>query len=336
MLAGGSQMMCRGARALIIALAVIVTAGLAGCAQTALVSHNAKRLKALATGPAPVGRFKVGSPYQIKGVWYYPKEVANYTETGIASWYGPNFHGKKTANGEIFDQNEVSAAHRTLPMPSVVQVTNLVNGRSMVIRVNDRGPFAHGRIIDLSKRAAQLLGFKRQGTARVRVTLMATESARLKRLAKAGRPSPLRAATGGGAGGPAPQSSPRLAVSARGLKPLSGSVAKPPTAVSVPAKKAGASIVDMTRAARQPQLRQTQPRKTRLFVQAGAFANAANADKLRQRLEAFGRVAVSPAVINGKRFYRVRIGPLSGVGTGDQVLARVIDVGYPGARLVVD
>ncbi|MEC9177115.1 MAG: SPOR domain-containing protein [Pseudomonadota bacterium] len=92
----------------------------------------------------------------------------------------------------------------------------------------------------------------------------------------------------------------------------------------------------MTRAARQPQLRQTPPRKTRLFVQAGAFANAANADKLRQRLEAFGRVSVSPAVINGKRFYRVRIGPLSGVGTGDQVLARVIDFGYPGARLVVD
>ena len=168
MLAGGSQMMCRGARALIIALAVVVTAGLAGCAETALVSHNAKRLKALATGPAPVGRYKVGSPYQIKGVWYYPKEDINYSETGIASWYGPNFHGKKTANGEIFDQNEVSAAHRTLPMPSVVQVTNLVNGRSMVIRVNDRGPFAHGRIIDLSKRAAQLLGFKRQGTARVR------------------------------------------------------------------------------------------------------------------------------------------------------------------------
>ena len=135
MLAGGSQLMCRGARVLTITLAALIMAGLAGCAETTLVAHNAKRLKSLATGPAPVGRYKVGSPYQIKGVWYYPKEDINYSETGIASWYGPNFHGKKTANGEIFDQNEVSAAHRTLPMPSVVQVTNLVNGRSMVIRL---------------------------------------------------------------------------------------------------------------------------------------------------------------------------------------------------------
>ena len=336
MQAGGSRSMCRSARALTVMLAIVMLGALAGCAETTLVAHNAKRLKALATGPDPVGRYKVGSPYQIKGVWYYPKEDISYSETGIASWYGPNFHGKKTANGEIFDQNEVSAAHRTLPMPSVVQVTNLENGRAMVIRVNDRGPFAHGRIIDLSKRAAQLLGFKRQGTARVRVTFMAAESARLKRLAKAGRPSPLRAATAGGAQGPPPQSSPRLAVSARGLKPLSGSVAKPRSAAPAPAKAPGASIVDITRAARQPVLRQETPRETRLFVQAGAFANVANADKMRQRLERFGRVAVSPVVVNGKRFYRVRIGPLRGVQSGDQILARVIDFGYPGARLVVD
>ena len=89
---------------------------------------------------------------------------------------GPNFHGKKTANGEIFDMNRVSAAHRTLPMPSIVRVTNLNSGRALVIRVNDRGPFAHGRIIDLSRRAAQLLGFERAGTAPVRVEILAEES----------------------------------------------------------------------------------------------------------------------------------------------------------------
>ena len=94
MLAGGSQMMCRCARALIIALAVVVTAGLAGCAETALVSHNAKRLKALATGPAPVGRYKVVSPYRIKGVWYYRKEDIKYSDIGLVSWYVQTFHCK--------------------------------------------------------------------------------------------------------------------------------------------------------------------------------------------------------------------------------------------------
>ena len=118
------------------------------------------------------GKYKVGNPYQIKGVWYYPKESFDHVETGIASWYGRQFHLKKTANGEIFDMNELTAAHRTLQMPSFVQVTNLENGRSLKLRVNDRGPFAHGRIIDVSRRAAQLLGFERQGTARVRVQIL--------------------------------------------------------------------------------------------------------------------------------------------------------------------
>ena len=90
-------------------------------------------------------------------------------QTGIASWYGPQFHGKRTANGEYFDQEELTAAHPTLPMPVLVRVTNLENGRSLVVRVNDRGPFVNGREIDLSRKAAELLGYDRKGTARVRV-----------------------------------------------------------------------------------------------------------------------------------------------------------------------
>ena len=105
-----------------------------------------------------------------------PREQPDYDETGIASWYGPTFYGKKTANGEIFDANSLSAAHRTLPMPVNVRVTNLGNGKSVVVRVNDRGPYAKGRIIDLSERAAQLLGYYRQGTARVRVTYLGRAS----------------------------------------------------------------------------------------------------------------------------------------------------------------
>ena len=137
-------------------------------------------------GPQTVGNYKVGNPYRVGSVWYYPQESFTYTETGIASWYGPDFHGGKTANGEIYDQNELTAAHRTLQMPSFVRVTNLENGRSVVVRVNDRGPYLHGRIIDVSKRAAELLGFIGHGTARVRLDVLDKESRQIADAAKRG------------------------------------------------------------------------------------------------------------------------------------------------------
>ena len=124
----------------------------------------------------PKGTYKIGDPYQIGSAWYYPSVNYDYDETGIASWYGAKFHGRPTANGEIYDMNGLSAAHRTLPLPSIVRVTNLDNGRSLVLRVNDRGPFARGRIVDASRRSAQLLGFERAGTAKVRVQILARES----------------------------------------------------------------------------------------------------------------------------------------------------------------
>jgi rare lipoprotein A len=122
--------------------------------------------------PPNAGIYKVGQPYQVDNVWYYPREQPDYDETGIASWYGPTFYGKKTANGEMYDGNQLTAAHKTLPMPVNVRVTNLDNGKSLIVRVNDRGPYARGRIIDLSKRAAELLDVVQTGTARVRVTYL--------------------------------------------------------------------------------------------------------------------------------------------------------------------
>ena len=116
-----------------------------------------------------IHKYLVGQPYKISGKWYYPAQNRNYDEYGLASWYGGKFHRRKTANGEIFDKNALSAAHPTLPMPSYVEVTNLSNGKKMVLRINDRGPFVAGRIIDLSERAARRLGFHRQGLAKVRV-----------------------------------------------------------------------------------------------------------------------------------------------------------------------
>lgn len=154
-----------------------------------LIAALAVSLTACSTSPggrggSTAGEYKIGKPYEINGVWYYPKEDYRYDETGIASWYGADFHGKRTANGESFDQNELTAAHRTLPMPSLVRVTNLENGRSVVVRVNDRGPFAHGRVIDLSRRGAQLLGFEGNGTAKVRVQLLEIESKAIADAAK--------------------------------------------------------------------------------------------------------------------------------------------------------
>jgi len=126
------------------------------------------------------GVYKIGNPYKIMGKWYYPKEDYSYSEVGMASWYGKDFHAKKTANGETYDMNTLTAAHRTLPLPSIVRVTNLENGRSLVLRVNDRGPYAKDRIIDISKRGAQLLGYQTKGITKVRVEIMEEESKALK------------------------------------------------------------------------------------------------------------------------------------------------------------
>jgi rare lipoprotein A len=173
----------RGVKPALGLLAMAAALVLAGCAETTLAVHTAKQL---GRGEEKAqGIYKVGDPYQINGTWYYPAEDYGYSETGIASFYGGegqgvNFHGRNTANGEVYDMNALTAAHQTLPMPSLVRVTNLENGRSVVLRVNDRGPFVRGRIIDVSRRSAQLLGFENQGTARVRVEILADDSRSVK------------------------------------------------------------------------------------------------------------------------------------------------------------
>ena len=119
---------------------------------------------------APGGRVPgTMKPYQVRGVWYRPRYDPDYDEKGIASWYGEQFHNRNTANGETFDMDVPSAAHKTLPLPSIVEVTDLDTGRKIRVRVNDRGPFVDGRIIDLSKAAADQLGIRGRGVARVRV-----------------------------------------------------------------------------------------------------------------------------------------------------------------------
>lgn len=133
------------------------------------VSTSTRVVEAGKPVPKGGGVYKVGKPYRIAGKWFYPREDTSYDEVGVASWYGEAFHGRQTANGEVFDMNALSAAHPTLPLPTYARVTNLENGKSIVVRVNDRGPYAHDRLIDLSARTAKVLGFAHQGTAKVRV-----------------------------------------------------------------------------------------------------------------------------------------------------------------------
>tara|TARA_B100001059_G_scaffold168897_1_gene168719 strand:- start:5863 stop:6666 length:804 start_codon:yes stop_codon:yes gene_type:complete len=155
---------------------------LSACAELNLVNHISKKVINTSKNEEDntiykkekeiIPYYKVGNPYSINGIQYIPKEDPDYFEEGIASWYGPKFDGKLTANGEIFDQYAVTAAHRTLPIPSLVKVTNLENNRSIVIRINDRGPFVGDRIIDLSYKSAQLLGIIQKGTGKVRVEVI--------------------------------------------------------------------------------------------------------------------------------------------------------------------
>ncbi|RVD31404.1 septal ring lytic transglycosylase RlpA family protein, partial [Mesorhizobium sp. M4B.F.Ca.ET.017.02.2.1] len=115
------------------------------------------------------GRDQLGKPYQVRGKWYYPKEDKRYRKVGLASWYGDAFHGRLTANGEVYDTAQLTAAHPTMPLPSYARVTNLETGSSVIVRVNDRGPYHEGRIIDVSQRAAQMLDYDKVGTAKVKV-----------------------------------------------------------------------------------------------------------------------------------------------------------------------
>ena len=283
---------------------------------------------------AGIGIYKIGKPYQIDGTWYYPAEDWTYNETGIASWYGEQFHGRYTANGEIFDLNGLTAAHRTLPMPTVVRVTNLENGRSIAVRVNDRGPYARGRIIDLSRRAAQLLGFEGQGTAKVRVQIMVPESIQAASLAGRHGTEPELAAAA-----PPPQAAPVGTVTAQALPPPPGTSSSANKVVTLPVPKVAQLAAPPPQPIAGPPLPQTVQvvpvKPTAIYVQAGAFASIDRAVRLKSQLERLGTVSVTNARVSGMTMYRVRVGPVASVDQADALLNRVIATS-PEARIVVN
>ena len=267
-------------------------------------------------------RYKVGDPYQVAGIWYYPERNLKYDETGVGSWYGDEFAGRLTANGEVFDPNKVSAAHKTLPMPSVVRVTNLDNGKSMVVRINDRGPFVSGRIIDLSREAARLIGYKDNGIAKVRVQVLAEQSLQLERLARDGK---------------FPESGfdEDLPVSNGVAKPTVSLTAKTTRATAV--KKApGKSALDLLSQNRVGEVIQTQAIETEIWVQIGAFHSVDNARAVLTRLSVFGEGRIIPALKDGQTLHRARFGPIATVEQADKLLNDVMKEGFNGVRIVVD
>lgn len=276
------------------------------------------------SGPLPKGggRYHVGKPYEVAGVRFTPKEQPNYDKTGIASWYGPQFHRRMTSNGEWFDMNELTAAHATLPLPSYAKVTNLQNGREVVVRINDRGPFVGTRIIDMSRRSAEVLGFKPQGMAKVRVQYI----------------------------GPAPLNDQGEHLAALNQELRNGSSVRQMTALLN-----GDAVRQDTRVAaaepsydsdqQEPAFDRYQPESTiasatndyqspEYFVQVGSFADPYNAERAREELANSGPVEVQQLVGSAGPLYRVRIGPMRNEGQAQVALRQAMDLGHPDARLI--
>ncbi len=227
-------------------------------------------------------RSRYGNPpfYEVFGKRYYVlSSSADYVERGVASWYGPGFHKVRTSTGEIYDMYGMTAAHKTLPLPAYVRVTNLQNGRSVIVRVNDRGPFVGNRIIDLSYTAASRLDMLRNGTAMVEV--------RAIDLSQSERPPP----------------------------------SAPPATAAAPAQTAPAATA-----------------RAVLYLQAGAFADPANAERLAARLRGgnYGTIFVRKDFIAGRSMYRVRIGPVADVPAFDRMVTALESAGVHDAHLAMD
>jgi rare lipoprotein A len=283
-------------RALAAPLGIAVAAALTACLSTPRQETPVYTVPPESLTPPPIPesvpdavpriepRARSGNPpfYDVFGKRYYVlSSSVGYWERGVASWYGPGFHKVRTSTGEPYDMYAMTAAHKTLPLPAYVRVTNLLNGRSVVVRVNDRGPFVGNRIIDLSYSAAAKLDMLRNGTAMVDVRTIDPSA-----------PTPVTSAS------------------------------MVPPAAAAPNAGPGAAV----------------PATAALFVQAGAFSDPANAQRLAEKLRggSFGTIFVRDDRIAGRRMYRVRIGPVANVAEFDRVVAALERAGINDARLALD
>jgi rare lipoprotein A len=342
-------------RALAAPLGLIVAVGLAACFSTPPrpaspipnpaippISVTPPRASDSASDAVPriEPRARYGNPpfYDVFGKRYYVlSSSVGYWERGVASWYGPGFHKVRTSTGEPYDMYGMTAAHKTLPLPAYVRVTNLQNGRSIVVRVNDRGPFVGNRIIDLSYTAAAKLDMLRNGTALVEVRAIDPST-----------PLPVITAS---TGAPASVATPAATTAVAAAPPTTGAVPTAPpatTAVTAAAPATGAvpstapAAVALAAVAPTTTAPTTTPSTAAgsptLFVQAGAFSDPANAERLAEKLRggSYGKVFVRDDQIAGRRMYRVRIGPVPDVAEFDRVVAALERAGINDAHLALD
>jgi rare lipoprotein A len=321
--------------------AAMLMAGASLAACGAITPKYAVRggVQSSAVRPPSDGKTGTNAPYQVGGIWYAPHEQPHYDQTGIASWYGDAFQLKATANGEIFDMNQFSAAHTTLPLPSMVEVTNLDNGRKLVVRVNDRGPFVGGRVIDLSHAAARELGYDRAGTAHVRVRYVG--------------PAPLGGPDAGirYAKATLPPVAPVAASSRRPADedifadaaqdtPAPKPLVRAPEAVSV-AALAPLRSARHAMAAPEPTVAAFHgdgfhdAGATAAFrIQAGAFGDQDHARRAVAQLAAAGTATIEPIERGGQTLYRVTLPGPADEAEAYALRDRVAGIGFADARVV--
>jgi rare lipoprotein A len=284
---------------------------------------------------------KIGAPYEQNGLWYIPAYEPDYVETGTASWYGREFHGRRTANGEIFDMEVPTAAHPTLPIPSLIEVTNLENGRAMVVRVNDRGPFVAGRLIDLSAKAADRLGFKDKGQAQVRVRYVGP--APLEPLVTADTLTVLPK-QGSGQRVWAQQRSLPAQQTSRGAQPARVERSSQQAGVTAPGRMLSeAAPVDNSGrragpasggAGAKAERRAVTPDMP-LYVQAGVYSSRANATRAKGQLEGLdGLKVLKTETEQGDVLYRLVVGPSSDRAEAESRIQEVQARGIVGARIL--
>ncbi|MEM9422237.1 MAG: septal ring lytic transglycosylase RlpA family protein [Pseudomonadota bacterium] len=308
--------------------------------------------KAPTLPPTPAPHEKVGSPYVIGGIRYVPRVDPHYDEIGIASWYGPKFHNKLTANGELFDMNRLTAAHKTLPLPSLVRVTNLENGRSAILRLNDRGPFAGNRVIDLSKKAAEVLGTQEQGLGKVRVEYLGKADLD-DAIVALGQPEDYAALQ------PPGQLPPVIVAAAASPTPVGKAPLQPivtatpvapvtPTALSAPVALQPITPVKPRPSPQMEPIRVTYTKIEDLipqapsasqiagyYVQVGVFQSAQNARTARDQLPMALPVRVDTDMrVGGDQLHHVRIGPYAHSFAAQEAKKVATNQGFTDAHVV--
>ena len=255
--------------------------------------------------------YKIGNKYNVKGKFYFPKKDLTYNKTGIASWYGPKFHGKLTANGEIYDQYAMTAAHKTLPLPSAVKVTNLQNNKSVILRINDRGPFVNDRIIDLSSKAADILDLKKSGTGLVRVILLKDKSLLLEKLARNGY-------------------FPEIVDLPKSELP-SVNIPKT-TSVKIDGKSKKNKSVKKIIKYDLNKLKKDY----NIFIIIASFSSSQNAKIMKEKISYIEKVKIYKKLGRNKTFYQVKAGPFKSVKKVDELHSLLLQKGMQGAKIIIE